>query len=110
MSRRHALPHAPGVEVVVGWDPPLATFFAQVIRQGPAAAADDEEDDDVLLWVGTAPGDIAEPEGLRGPLAPWAELDDATVAALRADRAAAVQPSDLQRIVLRGPWIDRLTG
>lgn len=97
-SRNTILPRQSGLTVVVGWDNPFGTFFAQVDR---AQDADDPRDP-VLLWVGCAPGEILRAENLIAPLAPYAELTEAHLAKLRADRAADADraPSPLQRATL----------
>lgn len=88
MSRHEIPARGPGVEVVVGWDNPLQTYFAQVRRRGRVA-----------LWVGGEHGELKRAEDLAGPLAPHADLTPEHVAALRADRAAALDrgPTALQR-------------
>ncbi len=99
MSSRNTIPpRQSGLTVVVGWDNPLRTFFAQVDRQQD----DDDPRDPTLLWVGCAPGEILRAEALVQPLAPYAELTDAHLAKLRADRAADADraPSPLQRAML----------
>ena len=98
MSRNRIPARRPGLTVVVGWDNPLRTFFAQVHRQQD----DDDPRDPTLLWIGTAPGEILRPADLVGPLAPYAELTDSHLAQLRADRAADADrgPSPLQRKML----------
>ena len=50
MSRYSIPAQQPGLTVVVGWDNPLITFFAQVFDP---SIKDDEEA--CLLWIGTAP-------------------------------------------------------
>jgi len=48
---RYSLPaQQPGLTVIVGWDNPLTTFFAQVFD--PSI---EEDVDACLLWIGTAP-------------------------------------------------------
>lgn len=75
-------PEADGVaRVAVGWDRPLRTFFVQVF--GPPAA---DGEDTLLVWVGTAPGELANVAELVGLLAPFAELSDEIAARLEADR------------------------
>ncbi len=96
MSSRRSIPaHAPDLTVVVGWDNPLSTFFAQVERNQD----DDDPRDPILLWIGSELGEIAQAEQLAGSLAPYAELTSELVEQLRADRAADVDrgPSVLQR-------------
>jgi hypothetical protein len=73
---RHEIPgRTPELEVVVGWDNPLQTFFTQVLPPG-------DEDDDILLWLGTNWGEHPTPESLVAPLAPYARLDAGLVAEL----------------------------
>ena len=99
MSSRHEIPaRQPGWCVVVGWDNPMMTFFAEVER---IQAADDARDP-TLLWLGSSPGEVARPEDLAGPLAPYAELTAEHIAELRADRAADADrgPTALQRAML----------
>jgi hypothetical protein len=95
---RHTIPALqPGITVVVGWDNPLSTFFAQVSHN------DAEEDDDpIVLWLGTTPNEVLLPQDLVAPLAPYAVVTDHTIARLRADRAACLDraPSGLQRTLL----------
>ena len=96
MSSRRSIPaRAPGLTVVVGWDNPLSTFFAQVER----IQNDDDPRDPILLWIGGESGEVAQAEELAGPLAPYAELTAELVEQLRADRAADADrgPSVLQR-------------
>ena len=51
--RRHTIPaRDPNLTIVVGWDNPLATYFAQVARPEDP---DREDDDPILLWVGATP-------------------------------------------------------
>lgn len=96
MSSRRSIPaRAPGLTVVVGWDNPLSTFFAQVER----IQNDDDPRDPILLWIGGESGEVAQAEELAGPLAPYAELTAELVEQLRAARAADADrgPSVLQR-------------
>lgn len=69
------------LEVVVGWDPPLSTFFAQVWDR----SLDEDDPAAELLWVGCAPGEIRDVEHLSKAVAPWVAVPDATVRALHAD-------------------------
>ena len=76
----------------------MRTFFAQVDRQ--------QEDDDprhpIILWLGSLSGEVLRPEELVVPLAQYAELTDADLEKLRADRAADLdrEPSPLLRAML----------
>lgn len=92
---RHELPaRRPGTSVVVGWDNPMMTFFAQVLDEQA-----DEDADPVLLWLGTQHGEVTRPEDLARPLAPFAELTAQHLEQLRADRVADLDrgPRPLQR-------------
>lgn len=97
-SRRTIAPLQPGLVVIVGWDNPMATFFAQVLP-----ADDVIDDEDLVLWLGTRPGEITRPEDLVEPLAPYAHLPPAVMEQLKADRLEDVDrgPTPLQRS-LRG--------
>jgi len=58
MSSRRSIPaRTPDLTVVVGWDNPLSTFFAQVER----AQDDDDPRDPILLWIGSAVGEVLRP-------------------------------------------------
>ena len=62
---RYSLPaQQPGLTVIVGWDNPLQTLFAQVFD--PSI-----EDDEAacLLWIGTAPEAIPTVAALQAQLA-----------------------------------------
>ena len=100
MSRRTIPTHAPGLTVVVGWDNPLGTFFAQVAR---ALESDDDESYPIVFWIGGEFGEVPHAEDLVDVLAPYATLTPEIVAQLRTDRAACADrgPSPLQREMLR---------
>jgi hypothetical protein len=96
MSSRRTIPaRAPDLTVIVGWDNPLSTFFAQVER----VQDDNDPRDPILLWIGSEVGEVVQAEQLAGPLAPYAKLTSELVEQLRADRAADADhgPSLLQR-------------
>ena len=94
MSRHEVPAKRPGTSVIVGWDNPMMTFFAQVLDEQA-----DEAADPILLWLGTQPGEVTRPEDLVHPLAPFAELTAPQLEQLRNDRAADLDrgPSPLQR-------------
>jgi hypothetical protein len=84
--------------ISVGWDNPLGTFFAQVSR----VQTDDDLRDPVILWLGTEQGEIQRAEDLVAALTPYAELTEAHLRQLRADRIAdADRPTVLQRAMLQ---------
>lgn len=95
MSRRHIAARQPSLTVVVGWDNPLQTFFAQVTR----IQADDDDRDPIVIWIGGGGREARIPEDLIEPLAPYADLPRAIIEALRSDRAACLDrgPTALQR-------------
>ena len=87
MSSRRSLPSkVPDHTVTCGWDNPLQTFFCTVARE--RGAGEREADDPVVLWLGLDEREVRTAEALVAPLAPYAELDAATLSLLRADRAA----------------------
>jgi len=96
MSRYHFPAQDPRFTVVVGWDNPLATFFAQVFD--PSIEDDDETD---VLWIGTAPQAISTVAALQVQLAGWATIPAALVARLTRDQQAATPPTPLQRWTLQ---------
>ena len=96
MSRSHFPAQDPRLTVVVGWDNPLATFFAQVV-----SPAIEEDDDAVILWIGTAPQAIPTVAALQAQLAGWATLPAALVAQLTREQQAATPPTPLQRWALQ---------
>src|SRR3546814_12462045 len=59
MMSRHILTPRPGqpeiVAIVVGWDRPLQTFFAQVFARTEA----EPDGGEATIWVGTVPGEPA---------------------------------------------------
>jgi len=103
MSRRHVAARTPGLTVTVGWDNPLATFFAQITRQQDP----DHTRDPVVFWIGGIAGEVRRAEDLVVPLAPYADLTPDDIAQLRADRAAHADrgPTSLQRHMLE--WLGR---
>jgi len=52
-----------GIEVVIGWDPPLGTYFAQVIRPGS---------DEPIIWLGTSHNKFTAPDVLIEAISPYA--------------------------------------
>ena len=84
MSRYEIPARRPALECEVGWDPPLATFFAQVYdHDGP----DPYGDGGLMVWFGTSYAEIPKAEELIARLERWVEVDPQTVATLEADKA-----------------------
>jgi hypothetical protein len=92
MSRYSIQAQQPGLTVIVGWDNPLCTFFAQVFDP---AIADDEAA--CLLWIGTAPGAIPTVAARHAQLASWAAIPPAILDCLIRDQQAATPPTPLQQ-------------
>jgi hypothetical protein len=98
MSRYDLPTRNPGLSAAVGWDNPLQSFFAQVLRPETA----DEDDDNMLLWIGAAPREVITVEDLARHLAPFADLAPEMAEQLRADRAAKLgqAPTPVQQALL----------
>ena len=97
MSRYSIHGQNPALTVVIGWDNPLQTFFAQVFD--PSIEEDEEAD---LLWLGTALQEIPTVAVLQAQLAGWATIPAAIVDRLTRDQQAATPPTPLQQ------WAHRL--
>src|SRR5262245_55967516 len=88
---RYTIVRQPDLEVVVGFDPPLETFFAQAMRPSHS----ETEDDTMLLWVGTAPQAITSLEALEQALE--RVIPEPIRTALAEDQAHCAAPTPLQR-------------
>ena len=80
---RHRIPAAdePSLEIWVGWDPPLASFFAQVID--PARS----EENNPVLWVGADPKrQLLFTDDLQAALKPYAVLSQDMIRTLFDDK------------------------
>jgi hypothetical protein len=89
-------------QIVVGWDSPLASFFAEVIDQNLEAAiargeCSEEEVEPMLLWVGAIPGEIPTLEQLQAVIAPFAVIPNDTIAQLQSDYDQPWSPSPMQQ-------------
>lgn len=84
MSRHELVPRPSSrpIEVSIGWDPPLSTYFA-IVR-----FSDDGDDgcDPILLWAGTAFCEIDDPEAVIDLVQPFADVPDNLGRTLRSDR------------------------
>jgi len=96
MSRYSVPAQDPTLTVIVGWDNPLATFFAQAFNP----AIEDEAEAD-LLWIGTAFQEIPTVAALQAQLTGWATIPPAIVERLTCDQQAATPPTPLQRWALQ---------
>lgn len=75
MSRHDLDPFNPAHEVVVGWDPPTGTYFAQVLN----TAADEESDAYTVLWIGTNFGEVPDLGTILATVRPYAHVPDSLV-------------------------------
>lgn len=99
MSRHEIPARDRSLRIVVGWDNPLRSFFAQIVRRD---TADDDDGNPPILWVGAQPQEVVTVEDLARHLAPFADRTEDTAAQLRADRAAkrGQPPTALQQALL----------
>lgn len=89
---RHRIAETPK-EIVVGWDPPLQTFFLQILDP----AKDEEE---IVLWIGMRQNELPEVADLAAALAPYAALTPELAQQLEAEKAGSARPSPLQLSVI----------
>ena len=92
MSRYSLSAQDPRFTAVVGWDNPLATFFAQIFD--PSIEDDDEA---YVLWIGTAPHAISTVAALQAQRAGWATIPADIVDRLTREQQVATPPTPLQR-------------
>ena len=86
-SRYRLEGHRPSLVIIVGWDRPLATYFLQV--WDVPASAEDHEEGELLLWGGTAWGELRGIGDLAHALSPFAALPRGLAARLLAERMAS---------------------
>ena len=96
MSRYTIPAQDSALTVVVGWDNPLVTFFAQAFDP----SVEDEAEAD-LLWIGTALREIPTVAALQAQLTGWAIIPPAIADCLTRDQQAATPPTPLQRWALQ---------
>ena len=78
-SRDNANRH---LEITIGWDRPLNTYFVQVLDP----TRDEEEPGFEILWRGTSFGEILSTDDAIALVAPWAEISADLQALLILDR------------------------
>ena len=88
MSRYEVLNEETDILVVVGWDEPLATYFAQVWEV--CSLELDDSDDAPLLWVGCRAGEIRSVRHLERVIEPYATLPEDFRSQLTRDGAAGL--------------------
>jgi hypothetical protein len=96
MSRYPIDSHDPRYQVIVGWDDPMETYFAQVFD-----TTQDDDDTACILWEGHALRAITTVEALYACLRPFATIPPAIIAQLRHDRTHTVPRSPLQERMLQ---------
>ena len=83
MSRHEVAAKDPRHKVIVGWDHPMLTFFAQVIDRAKEEAGKDEK---FVLWIGASYREIYEIDELAARLHRYAALPAELRAALYGDK------------------------
>src|SRR3954453_4869943 len=68
MSRYTIEGNRPELSIVVGWDNPLKSYFAQVWDGGGLGEGD------LKLWVGAGPERVPTPDDLAELVAPYGEI------------------------------------
>lgn len=81
--------------VIVGWDNPLQTYFAQVWD----AQLKDEDDKGCVFWVGTHLGSVRSVAALAEVISGYALLPEDTMEQLEQDQAETELPTPLQQWV-----------
>jgi hypothetical protein len=77
--------------IVVGWDNPLGSYFAQVWDGGG------HEERDLRLWVGAGPDLVSTTAALAALVAPYGEIPSEILAKLENDYGGRAEPTPLQR-------------
>lgn len=84
MSRHDLTPFDPAHEVVVGYDPPLQSYFAQVLD----TTANEESNAFEVLWIGTSLHEVLNPAAVIAAVAPFASVPADLFDQLARDRRA----------------------
>ena len=84
MSRHELDPINPTHEVALGWDPPMRTYFAQVLD----STASEESDAYEVLWIGTRFQEVLNPATVIAAVAPFATVPPDLLDQLARDRRA----------------------
>ena len=82
MSRYTIRSFNPNFQIVIGWDWPMRTYFAQVLD----VTKQPGEEGFTRVWVGGTFDEIQSPEALRTPIAAYGDITNEMVATLRTDR------------------------
>jgi hypothetical protein len=95
MSRYTFEGRRPGLSIVVGWDNPLKTYFAQVWDGGAL------EKGNLKLWVGAGEDKVPTPEALAELVEPYGDIPAEILLQLGADFEPGTVPTPLQRLLLK---------
>jgi hypothetical protein len=98
MSRYTIPAHAARYHVVVGWDPPLATFFGEVWDR---TVPDEHDEAACLLWAGAALGALPTVDALQACLQAYATIPPEVVAQLHQECSTTPPRSPLQERLLQ---------
>jgi hypothetical protein len=83
MSRHSVRSDLPGFKLVIGWDPPLHTFFVQVIDLDKEKRNPDNK---LVKWLGCNYYELPDLDSLAGAMKPFADLTPLLRDKLRSDR------------------------
>lgn len=88
MSRHELTPVAgrQGIEVALGWDPPLSTYFAIVRFGDDLVGSDDADADPILVWIGTSYAEIRSSSVVIDAARDFARIPAGLQETLRSDR------------------------
>lgn len=86
----------PNHTVVVGWDSPLETFFAQVFDY---TETDDDDCDPIIEWIGISAGEIPTVNMLADMLEPYCFISPEIASQLQKDYENRTEPTALQKWV-----------
>ncbi len=84
MSRYTIPSFDPVFQIVIGWDRPMRTYFAQVLD----TAKQPGDDGFARVWAGGTCDEIQTPEALRPLIAAYGDITDEMLSILRADRGS----------------------
>lgn len=97
---RYVIPvMAPAMSGIVGWDPPLQTFFAQITAT-PLGTEASLEEPYFYVWVGTSYAEVCCLAELEVAIRPFATLSQEMCEQLLQDQKVPYQHGPLQRILL----------
>ena len=92
MSRYRATSFNPNLDLIVGWDPPLQTFFWQVFDLTVA-----ENEDDYVTGGGQWTNEIPTLNELNHAIKEYGEVTTEILLALLKDQANTTQPTEFQK-------------